>query len=52
MNEGEVAVIRLSLRRDRPDDIGSRAAKTAARLGLESSLRPRGHQPRAPAEAP
>ena len=50
--EAEVAAIRLSLRRDRPRGIGSWSAETAALLGLEYSLRPRGHPPRRPAEAP
>ena len=46
MTDAELAAIRLSLRRDRPYGTGPWAAATAARLGLESSLRPRGHQPR------
>ena len=48
MTEAEVAAIRLSLRRDRPYGAGSWATETATLLGLEYSLRPRGHQPRPP----
>ena len=48
MTEAEVAAIRLSFRRDRPYGAGSWAAETAKLLGLEYSLRPRGHQPRPP----
>jgi len=46
MTEAEVAAIRLSLRRDRPYGAKAWTSTTASRLGLESSLRPRGRQPR------
>jgi len=46
MTEAEVAAIRLSLRRDRPYGSKAWTSATASRLGLESSLRPRGRQPR------
>ena len=45
MTDGEVEAIRLSIRRDRPFGDDSWTRTTAARLGLESSLRNPGHQP-------
>ncbi|WP_165076183.1 transposase, partial [Paludisphaera rhizosphaerae] len=47
MTESEMAAIRLSLRRDRPYGGETWTLQTAALLGLESSLRPRG-RPRKP----
>jgi putative transposase len=46
MSEAEVAASRLCLRRDRPYGADAWTLETAGRLGLESSLRPRGRQPR------
>jgi putative transposase len=46
MTEAEVVAIRLSLRRDRPYGTDAWTAESAQSLGLEYSLRPRGHQPR------
>jgi len=45
MTDAEVAAVRLSLRRDRPYGSGAWTTETARCLGLEYSLRPRGHQP-------
>jgi hypothetical protein len=44
MSEAEVVAIRLSLRRDRPYGTDAWTSETAAVLGLEYSLRPRGRQ--------
>lgn len=46
MTEAELAALRTSLHRDRPYGTESWTTATAARLGLESSLRPRGRPPR------
>ncbi|WP_165234841.1 transposase [Aquisphaera insulae] len=45
MTHGEVGAIRLSMRRDRPHGSETWTVVAAVRLGLESSLRPRGRQP-------
>jgi putative transposase len=50
MTEAEVAAIRLSLRRDRPYGTDAWTTETAALLGLEYSLRPRGRQRRLPSK--
>jgi len=52
MTEAEVAAIRLSLRRDRPYGSDAWTTETAGCLGLEYSIRPRGRQPRTPAQPP
>ena len=46
MTEAEAESIRLSIRRDRPYGTETWTQATAAHLGLESSLRSRGAQPR------
>ena len=46
MTEAEVAAIRLSMQRDRPYGTATWITETAFRPGLDSSLRPRGRQPR------
>jgi putative transposase len=46
MTEAEVVSIRLCVQRDRPYGTGAWTAETARCLGLEYSLRPRGHQPK------
>jgi putative transposase len=45
MTQAEVDAVRLSIRRDRPFGDDSWTRTTAVRLGRESSLRNRGHQP-------